>query len=60
MSVLKPCPFCGSKAELRLIENKSDGFNYNPRCTNKSCCGRSIKQWESKEYAIYAWNKRKV
>ena len=39
--VLKPCPFCGGKAEFITIHNKSNhtsvGFNYTIACSSCSC-----------------------
>lgn len=56
--LLKPCPFCGSRAELRITKHIPKDYDYTPRCTNPSCCGRLSKKFSVKETAIYAWNKR--
>lgn len=58
MSPLKPCPFCGSTAELRETHRGPTGYNYTPRCTVTSCAGRLAKLWMNKEEAISAWNRR--
>lgn len=55
---LKPCPFCGSTAELRATHRVPSGYNYTPRCTVTSCAGRLTKLWMDKEEAIEAWNRR--
>lgn len=57
-SDLKPCPFCGSPAELRETHRVPTGYNYTPRCTVTSCAGRLSKLWMNKEDAISAWNRR--
>jgi len=49
---LKPCPFCGAKAEILHYEN--DG--YLPECTK--CCGMVEKWFNTPEEAISAWNRR--
>lgn len=49
---LKPCPFCGGKAELwkgRL----NDGYAI--RC---SMCKSRTKIYDNQEYASIAWNRR--
>lgn len=60
MSKLKPCPFCGSKAELKdLIYRANCG--YAVCCTNIDCRVSTIYtlySWHSKEDAIKAWNTR--
>ena len=55
---LKPCPFCGKVAEMYVTNHIPKGFDYTPRCTNPSCCGRSTKKYSTKEMATYAWNRR--
>lgn len=56
---LKPCPFCGGKAELHRTNHVPAGYDYTPRCKNASCCGRLTKKYSSIETAIYFWNRRK-
>ena len=55
---LKPCPFCGSKAEMNVMTHSPEGYDYNPRCTNPSCVGRSVKKWTNLDYAVWSWNRR--
>lgn len=58
-SVLKPCPFCGNRAEMKVTEIEGyGGFNYSPRCSVEDCAGRLTKQWVTQEKAIAAWNRR--
>ena len=58
MDKLKPCPFCGSAAELKISNHIPKGFDYTPRCTETACCGRSTKKYSSKAEAISRWNRR--
>lgn len=57
MSKLKPCPFCGGKAEL-LLQWKSDegtGKNIWARC---EICGVVTSNYGTEEEAEDAWNRR--
>lgn len=56
---LLPCPFCGGEAEIYVTKHIPEGYDYTPRCKNKSCCGRLSKKFTSEEVAIAFWNKRK-
>ena len=49
---LKPCPFCGGHAEI-----KCDVLyrGYNARC---QLCGVNTRNFETKDEAIEAWNRR--
>jgi len=58
MTELKPCPFCGSEAELIVGRHTPTGNEYTPRCTNKSCPGRVTKKWLDRQQAVDAWNRR--
>lgn len=51
MIELKPCPFCGQKAEIYQLNNKFESM-----CTN---CTATI-EWlfESEQEAAEAWNRR--
>ena len=55
---LLPCPFCGSKAVLKVKEHIPHGYEFTPTCTNTSCAGRITKIWLSEGDALYAWNRR--
>lgn len=53
---LKPCPFCGNRAELTI-------FNYNygtvtVGCTNEECDITMGKAFFTDEEAIRHWNRR--
>ena len=57
---LKPCPFCGANAEMKVEPHipASKGYDYTPRCTVTGCCGRSTKKYTNEKQAIYRWNRR--
>ena len=56
---LKPCPFCGGKAELISIKAfEWCDYEYIARCANPECDSElRAKHFERKE-AIEAWNRR--
>lgn len=65
---LKPCPFCGSLAELGFAgktfyytdkhgEPRTNGFYYTVKCKNE-ICGCIIGTYEEPKMAIEAWNRR--
>jgi len=67
MNELKPCPFCGSKAEpMRRV---LFGFDYEPtdcednydiRCTNEHCyLADGADWWMELESVVNLWNTRK-
>jgi hypothetical protein len=58
MAELKPCPFCGGEAHMKIIPHIPRGYDYTPQCSDPSCCGRITKYWQSREVAEYAWNRR--
>lgn len=49
---LKPCPFCGSDAEMRHGHS-----HYYARCTNQECLVRT-RRYSGVADAIMAWNRR--
>lgn len=51
---LKPCPFCGSPAEL--LHTKA--WDYFVRCTDKGCAARTRQHHENDVGAVDAWNTR--
>ena len=60
---LKPCPFCGSKAELidrtyyEHDDQKPECFDV--RCTNNGCyLDEGADYWNYKDEVIELWNKR--
>ena len=55
---VKPCPFCGAKAEMRVEKRSPEGFHYTPRCTVTGCCGRLSKKYTDNIQATFRWNKR--
>ena len=58
MMELKPCPFCGKEAQMVVTKHIPHGYDYTPRCTETSCCGRLTKKFGFKSLAIAAWNRR--
>lgn len=59
MNELKPCPFCGSEAELRgyekeLTSDENSGYWY-VMCLK---CGGSVYASNDKATVIDRWNKR--
>lgn len=55
---LKPCPFCGGEAVLKITKHIPSGFDYTPQCKNTGCCGRLTKKYTLKITAIMSWNRR--
>ncbi len=54
--VLKPCPFCGAKAE---IEDGRNGRPWVVECPNRDCPAQPFMDHaDSRLEAIAAWNKR--
>ena len=58
MAKLKPCPFCGKPAQLKIEKHTPCGLDFTPQCTDTACAGRLTKKFPSKEVAIYRWNRR--
>lgn len=54
MAELKPCPFCGSPAEL--LHTKT--WDYFVRCTDRGCAARTRQYHENETGAVNAWNAR--
>lgn len=54
---LKPCPFCGGKAE---IEYKRNLLTWIVQCSNNSCPASYMigADFETEEATIEAWNRR--
>lgn len=62
MSELKPCPFCGEKAEIfdNSKDFSADRKRYFIRCTGKGHCMMimAFDQNTDKAQTIKAWNRR--
>lgn len=57
-SDLKPCPFCGGEAKIRVKPNSYLGNKYIATCKSINCIGRVYKEWCSEAMARTAWNRR--
>lgn len=60
---LKPCPFCGGKAEIDDMSFGQQNHEYTPFCTNPKCLVFYLGYhdnglYKSKAKAIEAWNRR--
>lgn len=56
---LKPCPFCGSKAQLVRYETKTGEVWYGVRCSNYDCIGNDISpEFGLETRAVNWWNLR--
>lgn len=53
MDELKPCPFCGSPAELT---GECDMVWV--RCSNEDCWCQMVTRFDEPDEAIEAWNRR--
>ena len=52
MTELKPCPFCGGEAEIRV------GYNHSyVRCSTPECYVRT-RRYKTAEEAVGLWNRR--
>ena len=56
MTQLKPCPFCGGKAEMLINEYNDSKKEYLVACTE---CDGMVERWrETEEEAVEQWNRR--
>ena len=55
MSELKPCPFCGGKAEILTAESMHGGYLFGIMCND---CRSRGDVYETEAEAIAAWNTR--
>lgn len=55
---LKRCPFCGSKAVLRVKHDALRGDKYCVQCSRTGCNGRIYTTWVTEYAAAAAWNRR--
>lgn len=66
LPALKPCPFCGGKATLEEVPNKTTGMsNWTVGCVEEDgeteCMGyQSLSEYARKIEAVNAWNLRHV
>lgn len=61
MEKLKPCPFCGYDAEVRMLKYSTGFYNYEIYCPHEYKCylfGAVEKNFDSAEGAVRAWNQR--
>lgn len=53
---LKPCPFCGGKAEMLVSEYDDSRKEYLVACAE---CDGMVERWrETEEEAVEQWNRR--
>ena len=52
--ILKPCPFCGGQAMVRI----DSMYIYYIECTTLSCTARDTRWFKSYDEAVEAWNTR--
>lgn len=53
---LKPCPFCGGKAEMLINEYNDSRKEYLVACTE---CDGMVERWrETEKEAVEQWNRR--
>lgn len=55
MSDLKPCPFCGGKAEMLTAESMNGGYLFGIMCND---CRSRGDVYDTEAEAIAAWNSR--
>ena len=61
MNELKPCPFCGGKADMITNDGrtKAEKLRYHPCCHNQQCIMFVGGIWfNTEKEAIEAWNRR--
>lgn len=56
---LKPCPFCGKKAEIKNVYHSGAINLYKVICPTPRCYGSGGNAFVDQESAIKAWNRRK-
>ena len=55
---LKPCPFCGGKAEMLLIGEDEDDNEGGSVIQCTKCLASSAVEFEFKETLVERWNRR--
>ena len=63
LNELKPCPFCGAKAEIDTELFGQTQMRYTPFCTNPKCIAfylgyKDEGLYTTKKKAAEAWNRR--
>lgn len=53
---LKPCPFCGGKAEIK-VSKKHKKFPFRVVCMRAACSSKTAR-WNQLDGAVNAWNRR--
>lgn len=60
---LRPCPFCGKKAEIKNIGSSGTTNFYMVTCLTSRCYGHQYtynsSPFTNKDEAVKAWNRRK-
>ena len=62
MTELKPCPFCGGEAGIRILISPAQWKLFEPTCKNTACkkgWGMLGRLFDTAEEAAEAWNGRK-
>ena len=57
MQELKPCPFCGEQAQIRIKTDSELNDYYYIKCENNLCYAKS-GYCKKEEWAIKRWNRR--
>lgn len=55
---LKPCPFCGGKAEFALGEEYREEYKQSNDWIERNSCGAETACFDTPEEAAEAWNNR--
>lgn len=58
-TILKPCPFCGGEAGIRMLISPAQGKLFEPTCKNTVCkkgWGMLGRLFDTAEEAVEAWN----
>lgn len=58
MTKLKPCPFCGGRADLTWGRINNGLYRYHGRCLNDACYAVGPSQSSVERTAVRAWNRR--
>ena len=59
MNKLKPCPFCGGEAKIKVMSYRTRTSKYFPSCVDRHCLGRNTsKYYPTPIMAVNEWNRR--